>query len=73
MLIGLRDKKDKLRIKDILDINMDMHVVQDGDQFRVRISNLYFLDEMYISEKDAESAMYNLANIRNEIESQMIG
>jgi hypothetical protein len=70
MLIGLRDKNGKLKVKDILDLNMDMSVEKDGLEYLVKITKSYYLDNRFDNEADAEAALYNIANIRNEMELQ---
>ena len=69
MLIGLRNKNGELKVKDILDLNMDMSVEKYGDGYRVKISRGYYLDGEYTEKEDAEAALYNIANIRNELET----
>ena len=68
MLIGLRNKAGDLRVRDILDINIDMRVEQTAEGFLVRMNRQYYLDEKFSTRKNAENAIYNIANIRNEME-----
>ena len=69
MLIGLRNKNGELKVKDILALNMDMSVEKDGDVYKVKISRDYYLDGEYSEKTDAEAALYNIANLRNELET----
>jgi hypothetical protein len=68
MLIGLRDKDGNVRIKDILDLNIDMSVEEIGDKFKVKVTRTYYLDDTFDTKEAAESAMYNIENVRNEME-----
>ena len=68
MLIGLRDKDGNVRIKDIWDLKIDMSVEEIGDKFKVKVTRTYYLDDTFDTKEAAESAMYNIANVRNEME-----
>ena len=71
MLISLRDKNGKLLVKDLLDIEFDMSVVENNKEYYVSVNRKYTLDEMFINESDAEERMIEIANIRNSLEEEL--
>ena len=77
MLITIRDKKGKLRVKDVLDMDFDMEVDRRGSsakpEYYVKINHEYELNENFLTENDAETAMINLANARNQLEDEIRG
>ena len=72
VLIHLRDKENKLVIKDVLDIDFDMSVelIKNG-KYCVNINNIYHLDEEFNSQDDAEAEMVHIANVRNDLEAEL--
>lgn len=72
VLINLRDRANRLVVKDILDIDFDMSVeLIDEDKYYVNINNIYRLDEEFISQSDAEERMLRIAGIRNHLEEEL--
>ena len=75
MLIRMRDKKGKLRVRDVLDVDFDMSVDQCGDsaqpEYCVKINRQYVLDETFYTENDAENAMIGIARARNKLEEEI--
>ena len=45
-----------------------MSVEEIGDKFKVKVTRTYYLDDTFDTKEAAESAMYNIANVRNEME-----
>lgn len=71
MLIKLRNKDNKLLIKDLLDIDFDMYVRQEKSKYYVMANSELQIDTEYDSEQEAEEGMINLAQIRNDLESEL--
>lgn len=71
MVIGVRNSKGELKIKDLLDINIDMSVERKESVYYVKVSKNYYLDDKYANEEEAEKAMYAIANIRNQLENEL--
>lgn len=71
MLLNLRDNRDKLVIKDFLDIDFDMCVQEQSNCFYIRINRSYMLDEEFKDEKSAEERMRNIAQARNNLEYEL--
>jgi hypothetical protein len=71
MLINLRDNKQKLVIKDILDIDFDMFVEGGQGGYFVRVNEKYHLDEEFANESDAENRMRFIADARNGLEAEL--
>ena len=71
MLINLRDKENKLFIKDILDIEFDMCVKEQGHKYYVAVNNKYRYDMEFESEDAAEDQMILIANARNNLENEL--
>ncbi|WP_029503042.1 hypothetical protein [Lachnoclostridium phytofermentans] len=71
MLLTLRDEKNNLVVKDMLDINFDMKVENVKDKYCVRINRRYKFAEEYFSREEAEEQMLILANARNNIEQEL--
>ncbi len=71
MLIKLRDEKDNLVIKDMLDINFDMRVENKKDKFLLRINRKYKFAEVFEKREDAENEMLIIADARNKLEQEL--
>lgn len=71
MLISLRDKKQKLVIKDVLDIDFDMSVEEEDNRFIVKINRSYKLSEDFLTRAIAEEKMLQLADVRNNLEEEL--
>ena len=71
MLINLRDKKNKLFIKDILDIELDMCVEEKDNKYYVAVNKKYRYDMEFENEDDAENQMILIANARNNLEHEL--
>lgn len=72
MLIHLRDKENKLVIKDVLDIDFDMSVeLSNNGKYCVNVNNIYHFDEEFNSQDEAEEKMVHIANVRNHLESEL--
>lgn len=71
MLLTLRDKNQKMAVKDYLDIDFDMKVEQYGDKYRVRVNRSFYLDEIFDSEAEAEQAITAVAQCRNSLEQEL--
>ena len=71
MLINLRDKKNKLFIKDILDIEFDMCVEEKDNKYYVAVNKKYRYDMEFENEDDADNQMILIANARNNLEHEL--
>ena len=72
MLINLRDRANRVVVKDILDIDFDMYVETiDEGKYYVNINQIYRLDEKFISQSDAEERMLYIAGARNHLEEEL--
>lgn len=71
MLIGLRDKNNKLVIKDLLDIDFDMCVEEENNKFYVAVNRKYRYDMEFEEESAAESQMISIAEARNKLEQEL--
>ena len=71
MLINLRDKKNKLFIKDILDIEFDMCVEEKDNKYYVAVNKKYRYDMEFENEDYAENQMILIANARNNLEHEL--
>lgn len=71
MLISVRDKDGNLYVKDMLDIDFDMHIKEKDGKYVIYVSNRYYLDEFYSKKNDAESEMIRLADCRNKLEDEL--
>ena len=71
MILTLRNDSGKLKAKDILDLNMDMSVVQKKGKYYVKINRTYVLDQEYDTEDEAEGALSNLVQTRNDLENEL--
>lgn len=73
MLITLRKKKtNELVVKDYLDIDFDMSVVEDDSNhnhyYVVKINQMYISNEKFRSRKEAEDYMVEISEARNTLE-----
>ena len=71
MLIVLKDKKEKIVVKDILDIDFDMSVEEVNKKYYVNINRNYRLDEEFLTQNDAVDRMLSIANNRNILEQEL--
>ena len=71
MLINLKNDAEKLVVKDILDIDFDMSVEEKNNKYIVNVNRQYRCAEEYDNEKDAESRMLQIAEMRNELETEL--
>lgn len=71
MLLDLRNKKNELVVKDILDIDFDMSVKEENDKFYVMISKQYREDEEYDTLEEAEAQVKYLSKVRNQLEQEL--
>lgn len=71
MLIPVKNKRGDLKVKDILDIDFDMSVESDGEDFVVKINRQYWDTGKFKTQKDAEKQMLSLAEMRNTLESEL--
>lgn len=71
MLIRLRDKENKLVIKDYLDIDFNMKIEQRGKEYFVKVNRSYYLDSSFENETEAENAMVQVADCRNGLEQEL--
>lgn len=72
MLINLRDRANRLVVKDVLNINFDMSVESiDEGKYYVNINQIYRLDEEFISQSDAEERMLYIAVARNHLQEEL--
>lgn len=71
MLISLKDKKDNLLVKDMLDIDFDMSVSKEGDKYYINVNPLYRLAESFTRKEDAENEMLSIARSRNNLEDEL--
>lgn len=71
MLINLRDKKNNLVVKDILDIDFDMSVEEENGKFYIGVNRSYRIDEEFLIKSAAEERMLTVADIRNNLEEEL--
>ena len=71
MLINLRINAEKLVVKDILDIDFDMSVEEKNNRYIINVNRQYSCAEEYDNEKDAESRMLQIAEMRNDLETEL--
>lgn len=71
MLIKLRDERNHLIIKDILDIDFDMCVEENHNKFYVAVNRKYRLDEEFPAQSAAEERMIEVAEDRNNLEQEL--
>lgn len=72
MLIHLRNKENRLVIKDILDIDFDMSVeLSNNGKYYINVNKIYRLDEEFNSQDNAEERMVYIANVRNNLEAEL--
>lgn len=71
ILINLRNNAEKLVVKDILDIDFDMSVEEKNNRYIINVNRQYSCAEEYDNEKDAESRMLQIAEMRNDLETEL--
>lgn len=71
MLMNLRDREDRLVIKDMLDIDFDMSVESKDNKYYVNINRLYRLDDDFSNREEAEDKMLYIAGVRNHLEEEL--
>lgn len=75
MVIKVRDCDGNLKIKDILDIDFDMHVetenVKGKTKYYVQLNSNLRLDDEFPDKSTAEESMVSLADARNELENEL--
>lgn len=71
MLITLKDNKNKLVVKDILDIDFDMSVESKKGKYYVVVNSSYRCEEEYEDEDDAIDQMRHIVNVRNRLEAEL--
>ena len=71
MLINLRNNAEKLVVKDILDIDFDMSVEEKNNRYIINVNRQYSCAEEYDNEKDAESRKLQIAEMRNDLETEL--
>ncbi len=71
MLINLRNSAGKLVVKDILDVDFDMSVEEKNNRYIINVNHQFHCDEEYDNEKDAESRMLQIAEMRNDLETEL--
>lgn len=76
MLISVRDKKGKLLVKDILNIDYDMFIREcspdSGDSgYDVWLNKKYRYSDSFLTEDEAEQKMLELAETRNDLEIEL--
>ena len=71
MLITLRDNKNKLVAKDILDIDFDMTIEQDKGKYYILVNQNYRYDGTYETMEDAADQMRYIVNVRNKLEEEL--
>lgn len=75
MVVKLRNHEGKLFVKDILDIDMDMHVDETNSKgkssYQVVINSKFTLADTFRTQEEAEDAMLGLASARNDLEAEL--
>ena len=72
MMLKVVDDDGKNRVKDILDLNLDMSVEQGIDAvYTVRLNSCYVLKETFESQEEAEAQMFYLADVRNDLDDSL--
>lgn len=71
MLISLRDKNNKMVIKDYFDIDFDMNVVHADGKYYVAVNKHFRLNDSFGSESAAEEAMLKIMEARNALEQEI--
>lgn len=72
MMITLRNANGDLCSKDILDVNMDMSITQNGGKYEVKVNQNYTLDEKFDTKEDAEDQIRALTASRNSAENALL-
>ena len=76
MLINVRDSENNLKVKDILDLDFDMHVEEDKREkerkiYKIMVNPNMTLDEDFYDKTSAEKRMLGIAAARNELENEL--
>lgn len=76
MLINVRDSENNLKVKDILDLDFDMHVEEDRTEkerkiYKIMVNPNLTLDEVFYDKTSAEERMLGIADARNELENEL--
>ena len=76
MLINVRDSENNLKVKDILDLDFDMHVEEDETEkerkiYKIIVNPNLTLDEVFYDKTSAEERMLGIADARNELENEL--
>lgn len=76
MLINVRDSENNLKVKDILDLDFDMHVEEDETEkerkiYKIMVNPNLTLDEVFYDKTSAEERMLGIADARNELENEL--
>ena len=76
MLINVRDSENNLKVKDILDLDFDMHVEEDNREkerkiYKIMVNPNLTLDEVFYDKTSAEKRMLGIADARNELENEL--
>ena len=71
MLISLRDKNNKLIVKDYFDLDFDMSVFEANGKYYVSINKHFCLNDEFTNEGAAEEAMLMIMNARNTLEQEI--
>ncbi len=76
MLINVRDSENNLKVKDILDLDFDMHVEEDKREkerkiYKIMVNPNLTLDEVFYDKTSAEKRMLGIADARNELENEL--
>ena len=76
MLINVRDSENNLKVKDVLDLDFDMHVEEGKPEkglatYKVMVNSNLTLDEVFYDKASAEERMLGIADARHELENEL--
>ena len=71
MLISLRDKNNKLVVKDFFDIDFDMMITEEDEKYYIEINRHFRLNDSFGTESAAEEAMLRIMEARNTLEQEI--
>lgn len=72
MMLNLYNKiSQEPESRDLLDLNLDMRIEQEGDVFYVDLNGTYRLYDSFESKEAAKEQMFWIADLRNKVETEL--
>lgn len=71
MLLKLKDKQNNVVIKDMLDIDFDMSVEGEGEEYFVNVNKRWRLMDSFRTKDEAIKYMILVADNRNQLENEL--